>query len=129
MERAHQNVTGSALQDYVLPAYLDARVYALYGEMAALTYGPYAENIHGFDERFSLASLQRSTAVLALFIAEWCGLSPSKTSRKTIDGGNVHPCRVLSFIGRAGLDHRDRDTGNLHYPRSTEFHWGGTLNG
>ena len=36
----------------------------------------WAENIHGFDERVELASVRKLTLLLALFIAEWCGLNP-----------------------------------------------------
>jgi acetylornithine deacetylase len=50
------------------------RVYALYDSIPALCYGPYSENIHGFDERVSLASLKRITAIMARFVADWCGI-------------------------------------------------------
>ena len=40
----------------------------------SLNYGCIAENYHGFDERVNLASVQRTTAVIARFIAEWCGV-------------------------------------------------------
>ena len=55
-------------------AYLDARVYALYDGIPALTYGCTAENYHAFDERVNLDSLRKTTQAMALFIAEWCGL-------------------------------------------------------
>ena len=76
LSRAHQSATGQALKTCVTPAYLDTRVYALYDHMPALCYGPSSENIHGFDERVSLASLQRITTAMALFVAEWCGVEP-----------------------------------------------------
>ncbi|MGF1526110.1 MAG: ArgE/DapE family deacylase [Candidatus Competibacterales bacterium] len=72
--RAHQTATGQPLAERTSTAYLDARVYALYGDCPALVYGPLAENVHGFDERVSLASIQRATAAIALFVAQWCGL-------------------------------------------------------
>jgi acetylornithine deacetylase len=53
--------------------YLDTRVYGLYDRIPALCYGPISQNIHGFDERVSLASVKRITGAMALFIAEWCG--------------------------------------------------------
>ena len=59
-----------------MPAYLDARVYALYDKIPALCYGPCGQNVHGYDERVSLASVKRTTTAIALFIAEWCGLEP-----------------------------------------------------
>ena len=36
--------------------YLDTRVYGLYDRIPALCYGQLSQNIHGFDERVSLAS-------------------------------------------------------------------------
>lgn len=71
---AHRVVTGKPLQSFMTAGYLDTRVYALYDRIPALCYGPYSENIHGFDERVSLASLKRITKTMALFIADWCGV-------------------------------------------------------
>jgi acetylornithine deacetylase len=76
LARAHESATGRKLESFMTPAYLDTRVYALYDRVTALCYGPISQNIHGFDERVSVASLQRITAAIALFIAEWCGLEP-----------------------------------------------------
>jgi len=72
--RAHQAATGAPLKSFMTPGYLDTRVYALYDKVPALCYGPISQNIHAFDERVSLASLQRITGTMALFVAEWCGL-------------------------------------------------------
>jgi hypothetical protein len=57
-------------------AYLDARVYALYDKIRALCYGPIGRDIHGYDEKVSLRSVQRITTAIALFIADWRGLEP-----------------------------------------------------
>ena len=76
LARAHESATGRKLESFMTPAYLDTRVYALYDRVPALCYGPISQNIHGFDERVSVASLQRITGAIALFIAEWCGLEP-----------------------------------------------------
>ncbi|MNU02236.1 acetylornithine deacetylase [compost metagenome] len=46
----------------------------LYGDTPATCYGPEAERIHGIDESVSLDSMAKVTAVLALFMADWCGL-------------------------------------------------------
>jgi acetylornithine deacetylase len=73
LARAHLAATGRKLESFLTPAYLDTRVHALYDRVPALCYGPTSENIHGFDERVSLASLKRITGAMALFIAEWCG--------------------------------------------------------
>jgi acetylornithine deacetylase len=76
LARAHESATRRKLESFMTPAYLDTRVYALYDRVPALCYGPISQNIHGFDERVSVASLQRITGAIALFIAEWCGLEP-----------------------------------------------------
>ena len=44
--------------------------------MPTLVYGPKSLDIHGFDERVHLESLRRVTKTIALFIAQWCGVSP-----------------------------------------------------
>jgi acetylornithine deacetylase len=74
LARAHEASTGTRLKSFMTPGYLDTRVYALYDKIPALCYGPISENIHGFDERVSLASVKRITGTLALFVAEWCGV-------------------------------------------------------
>lgn len=74
LARAHEAATGAALKSFMTAGYLDARVHALYERVPALCYGPKSENIHGFDERVSLASTKRVTTAIALFIAEWCGV-------------------------------------------------------
>jgi acetylornithine deacetylase len=74
LARAHATAYGSSLDSFVTPAYLDGRVFVLYGDCPCLVYGPRSENIHGFDERVSLASIKRVTGSIALFVADWCGL-------------------------------------------------------
>jgi acetylornithine deacetylase len=73
LRRAHHAVTGRTLETFMTAGYLDTRVYGLYDRIPALCYGPISQNIHGFDERVSLASVKRITGAMALFIAEWCG--------------------------------------------------------
>ncbi len=53
----------------------DTRFYGLYHGIPSLCFGPIAENIHGFDERVDLGSVQKCTETIAIFIAEWCGLN------------------------------------------------------
>lgn len=72
---AHRRVFEQELRSFTTPAYLDARVYMIYDRTPALVYGPRSENIHGFDERVELESVRRITRTLALFAAEWCGVS------------------------------------------------------
>ncbi len=75
---AHRTATDDeALGFDLAPAYLDGRVFVLYGDCPCLVYGPHAENIHGFDERVSLSSIRQITRSLALFTARWCGLTPT----------------------------------------------------
>ncbi len=72
--RAHAKSYGKSLESFVTPGYLDGRVFVLYDDCPCLVYGPYSENIHGFDERVSLSSVKRVTGTIALFIVDWCGL-------------------------------------------------------
>lgn len=43
--------------------------------MPTLVYGPKSLDIHGFDERVHIESLRLITKTIALFIAQWCGVS------------------------------------------------------
>ena len=74
--RAHGRALAEDLQSSMTPAYVDARVFALYDDCPALVYGPRSESVHGFDERVELESIRRVTGTMALFIADWCGLEP-----------------------------------------------------
>mgnify|MGYP001161126586 FL=1 len=71
---SHADVFGAALKAEVCPAYLDARVFALYDDTPAMVYGPVCERLHGFDERVELESVRNVTKTVALFMARWCGL-------------------------------------------------------
>jgi len=71
---SHETVAGSRPEWFASAATTDARVFNLYGETPATCYGPQATSIHGIDEWVSIDSMQRVAAVLALFIARWCGL-------------------------------------------------------
>lgn len=79
LKTAHQQVTGTELTSMTMPAYLDTRIFALEQKIPALCYGPIGESLHGFDERVSISSIQRVTTIIALFIAEWCGLEDVAT--------------------------------------------------
>ena len=77
LARAHAAATGQAKpEDQSWTALTDTRFYGLYHGIPSLCYGPEADSIHGFDEKVNLASMQRCTEVIALFIADWCGLRP-----------------------------------------------------
>jgi acetylornithine deacetylase len=87
LARAHGLASEAALETFVTPAYLDARVFVIYAGMPCLVYGPTSESVHGFDERVSLASIRRVTGAIALFIAEWCGLEPVEAPQQTARAG------------------------------------------
>jgi acetylornithine deacetylase len=72
--QAHQDITGQPCGTRASTATTDVRFFHLYGHIPATCYGPRGANIHGVDEWVSLSSLQQVTAVLALFVARWCGL-------------------------------------------------------
>ena len=69
----HRRLTGQAVPHYAAAGLTDARHYAL-GGIEATCYGPDSDSIHAIDESVGLDSVHQVTAVLALTIAEWCGL-------------------------------------------------------
>lgn len=75
---AHHEVFGSELQSFTTPGYLDGRVFTLYAGIPALVYGPVSEAIHGFDERVHIESVRNVTKTIALFIADWCGVTEAR---------------------------------------------------
>lgn len=75
LERSHEAAFGSPLESFTTPGYLDSRLWVLYEGTPALVYGPKTEEIHGSAERASVESLHRVTKSIALFIAEWCGVT------------------------------------------------------
>ena len=75
LREAHYSAYEQELAARPSPAYLDARVFVLYDDTPALVYGPISERIHGFDERVELDSIRHVTKSVALFMAQWCGLS------------------------------------------------------
>ncbi|MFT3821604.1 MAG: ArgE/DapE family deacylase [Rubrivivax sp.] len=71
----HRAITGSEPATMAFTGTTDVKFFHLYGDMPCTCYGPTGGNIHGIDEWVSIASMQEVTAVLALFIARWCGLN------------------------------------------------------
>jgi len=71
---AHQLVCQAPLRHHKGTALTDSRFYGLYQHTPALVYGATTKNSHSFDEAVNLESLRRVTKVIALFVAEWCGL-------------------------------------------------------
>jgi acetylornithine deacetylase len=80
LAHAHRQITNRPVEHMASTATTDARFFQLYGDIPATCYGPEASNIHGIDESVSIDSMMEVTQVLAVFIAEWCGV-------ETRDGG------------------------------------------
>lgn len=76
LSAAHQDIHGEEIKTVATTATTDARHFHLMLKTPVTCYGPEARNIHGIDESVSVESMQRVTAVFALFIAQWCGLKP-----------------------------------------------------
>jgi acetylornithine deacetylase len=74
--QAHHDIAGAQPPMFASTATTDVRFFHLYGHIPSTCYGPQGADIHGIDEWVSISSLQRVTAVLALFMARWCGLNP-----------------------------------------------------
>ncbi len=72
--QAHHDITGRPAATRAATATTDVRFFHLYGQIPATCYGPRGANIHGVDEWVSIESMLQVTAVLALFIARWCGV-------------------------------------------------------
>jgi len=70
----HRRVAGEELRHYNATGLTDARHYVLSGGTQATCYGPDGDSIHGIDESVGLDALHQVTSVLALTIAEWCGV-------------------------------------------------------
>jgi len=73
--QCHRDIAGQEPPIRATTATTDVRFFHLYGKIPATCYGPLGEHIHGIDEWVSIDSLQQVSAVLALFIARWCGLN------------------------------------------------------
>jgi acetylornithine deacetylase len=74
---AVRRATGATPPIYASTATTDARSFQLYGDTPAVCFGPLAENEHGVDERVHLPSVTATAQAIALFIADWCGVSSS----------------------------------------------------
>lgn len=74
LSAAHHAIAHAPIAEIACTCTTDARFFNLYGDTPATCYGPEATAIHTIDESVSLKSLRDVTAVLAVFIAAWCGL-------------------------------------------------------
>jgi acetylornithine deacetylase len=69
---AYTLVHGTAPALRATTATTDARHFVRSG-IPAICFGPWAEDIHGIDERVSMTSLVEVATVLAHFVRDWCG--------------------------------------------------------
>ena len=74
--RCHRIAFGEDLVEEVSAASSDNRYFNLYQNTFGINYGPVCEQAHGIDERVDLESVRNVTKVMALFIADWCGVVP-----------------------------------------------------
>ncbi|KAB2848410.1 MAG: ArgE/DapE family deacylase [Hyphomicrobiaceae bacterium] len=74
---AHKAVHGEEAGEVILPAVTDCRFYGRYFGIPSLCYGAGGEASHGFDEAVELESVRDLTRVIALSIADWCGVEPA----------------------------------------------------
>ncbi len=77
---AGARVTGQAPPLFASTATTDARTFQLYGDTPAVCFGPLAENEHGVDERVHLPSVTSAAQAIALFIADWCGVTAAPSA-------------------------------------------------
>jgi acetylornithine deacetylase len=73
--RCHQDIAGRPLEVLPFTGTTDAKFFNLYGNTPAICYGPHGESYHGIDEWVSIASMVEVSAVLAVFMARWCGVN------------------------------------------------------
>lgn len=74
MRTAHETIMGEALTEKLSTGAHDGRYYSRDYGIPAFCYGAKAEKIHSFNERVNVESIRKLTKVLALFVAEWCGV-------------------------------------------------------
>jgi acetylornithine deacetylase or succinyl-diaminopimelate desuccinylase len=76
LARVHETVMGDALESFSQTATSDTRQYDLYYGIPTLCYGGRGSGSHSPQEKTDLSSMLDTTRIIALFIAEWCGLTP-----------------------------------------------------
>lgn len=74
--KAHKDIVGKEATSTSFTGTTDAKFFNLYGETPAICYGPSGgANIHGINEWVSIDSMMQTVAVLAVFMARWCGVN------------------------------------------------------
>ncbi len=74
LSSAYARLAGAPAPLLATTATTDARHFVRRG-IPAVCFGPLAQEVHGIDERVSIASMVRTAKVLAAFIQDWCGLT------------------------------------------------------
>jgi acetylornithine deacetylase len=74
LAQIHEAVMGAPLDPFVMTASSDTRLYDLYYGIPTLCYGGHGTGLHAPSEAVDLHSLEKTTAIIARFIAGWCGL-------------------------------------------------------
>lgn len=72
---SHKAVFGSDLEAICLTATSDIRQYGLYYGIPSLCYGSKGSGSHSNTEQTDLISMRETTKAIALFIANWCGVT------------------------------------------------------
>ncbi len=78
LESVHERVFGTPLERFSQTATSDARQFDHYHHIPTLCYGSCGSGSHSAAEKTDLASMLETTKVIALFVAEWCGLRKRK---------------------------------------------------
>jgi acetylornithine deacetylase len=74
MQRATTEVLGAEAPLSALNGGCDAYVRSVFGHTPTIVFGPTGEHAHGADEWVDIDSLVAAATVLAITIAEWCGI-------------------------------------------------------
>ena len=85
----HHAVIGTPLEALSLTATSDTRVYDLYYGIPALCYGGIGHGMHSPSEAVDLASLRKTTEIIALFVSRWCGLKPLAEGSADMSSGKM----------------------------------------
>jgi acetylornithine deacetylase len=72
---SYRDVVGEELESQAFTGTTDIKFFNVYGAIPATCYGPTGASIHGIDEWVSIESMMQTTAVLAVFLARWCGVN------------------------------------------------------
>jgi acetylornithine deacetylase len=75
LKAAHNSAFGCELEEIATTATTDSRFFGLNAGIPSLVYGANADSVHAFNERVDLKSLRGVTQTMAMFIADWCGLT------------------------------------------------------